>query len=407
MTIRDDIRGHFAREEARFPTPAGLRESVSEEAARDGAVERRTLNWAAVVAVGLAVAIVAGLLAAGSMRHSFAFPVFPGPSPKPTVPATPGDMNLIEIDAVDSANAFALLATLIQPNNRPQFWFSRTTDGGAHWSKPAQVGPHLANGEGDSGHHIHFVDRENGFIYGNSTAFVTHDGGRSWKDSGLHFLEMVVAAGRSPWTWAVIYPCAKGVQCPYKVYLSKDGGRTWPQSWDLPDGIDFRFVTAFGDGGLLIPEPGIGNLFLTTDGGVSWKSVQGRCSGDTAAAYAATADGRELWEACSASFLDFTPKTLFVSENGGATWVQKKLPAGLGRAADLVSPTPGTAFLVSDQGAVFITTDEGASWTPIPGASSFVWLTFTSPSEGWALSANRTIWVTTDGGRTWVGLGRP
>ncbi|TMC89070.1 MAG: hypothetical protein E6J12_10250 [Chloroflexi bacterium] len=191
------------------------------------------------------------------------------------------------------------------------------------------------------------------------------------------------------------------------MYLSKDGGRTWPQSWDLPDGIDFRFVTAFGDGGLLIPEPGIGNLFLTTDGGVSWKSVQGRCSGDTAAAYAATADGRELWEACSASFLDFTPKTLFVSENGGATWVQKKLPAGLGRAADLVSPTPGTAFLVSDQGAVFITTDEGASWTPIPGASSFVWLTFTSPSEGWALSANRTIWVTTDGGRTWVGLGRP
>ena len=60
-------------------------------------------------------------------------------------------------------------------------------------------------------------------------------------------------------------------------------------------------------------------------------------SGDTAAAYAATADGRELWEACSAPFPDFTPKTLFVSENGGATWTERKVPAGLGRAEDLLA----------------------------------------------------------------------
>src|SRR4030081_2253774 len=98
MTLRDDVRNHFAHEEGRFPTPAGLRESVTSAASRAEVTERRTVQWATAVALLLAVAIVSGLLAANGLRQSRVTPVVPGPTPTPTATKNLGHGSVLEAD---------------------------------------------------------------------------------------------------------------------------------------------------------------------------------------------------------------------------------------------------------------------------------------------------------------------
>jgi photosystem II stability/assembly factor-like uncharacterized protein len=401
MTFHDDVRGHFAREEAHFPTPSNLRPSAVAEAMDSEPIPRRQLRLAAAVAVVLAAAIVAGLLAGGALRRN---QVLPSTSPKPTAPGTIANPNLIEIDAVDATSAFALFWKPPAGSGTETFWFTKTTDGGAHWSAPMKVGQ-LAPGEGDSGHHIHFTDGNNGIFYGGNTASVTHDGGRTWHNSGLKFLELVVATGRAPSMWVITYPCAKGTTpvCAYKVYLSKDGGRTWPQSWDLPGPLQPRFAITFGDGGLVITSNATGDMFVTTDGGLDWSTVHGRCAGATAAAYTATANGRELWQLCTGTFPNFAPGSLFVSENGGATWSKRTLPQA-GSLSELYSPAAGTAFLLTAKTAMQVTRDAGRSWKAVNAASVYAQIIFTSATEAWAVQVDGSIWSTGDGGLTWTRL---
>jgi hypothetical protein len=80
MTIRDDVRKHFEHEAIRHPAPLGLRAAAVTEA-RGQAIEPRPRWIAGAVAILLAVAIVAGLLAASALRHTTVTPV-PGNGPK-------------------------------------------------------------------------------------------------------------------------------------------------------------------------------------------------------------------------------------------------------------------------------------------------------------------------------------
>jgi hypothetical protein len=83
MTIRDDVRKYFEREEEHNPASPGLRATALEQA-RGRAVERRSPQWiAGAVAILLAVAVVAGLLAANSLRHQNVSPVPAHTSPSP------------------------------------------------------------------------------------------------------------------------------------------------------------------------------------------------------------------------------------------------------------------------------------------------------------------------------------
>jgi photosystem II stability/assembly factor-like uncharacterized protein len=355
------------------------------------------------VAVVLAGAIVAGLLAGGALRNHQILPAV-SPKAKLTPAVTVPVPSPVEIDAVDASTAFATFWKPPAAGGTETFWFTRTTDGGAHWSKPVKIGQ-LRPGEGDSGHHIHFIDPNNGVFYGGSTMTVTHDGGRTWHDSGLKVLETVVASGRAPWLWAVTYPCPKGTTpaCPYRVFLSKDAGRTWSQSWNLPGTFAPRFAVAFGDGGLVITSNPTGDLYITSDGGARWSTVSGRCGGNTAEAYTATSDGRELWQMCSASFPDFTPKTLYVSEDGGTNWVKRALPQG-GAFFELCSPSTGIAFLLTAQTQTQVTSDGGKKWRPVDAPAVYRQLVFTSPKDGWGVRDDGSTWISHDGGHTWTAV---
>jgi hypothetical protein len=90
MTLRDDVRKHFEGEAVRYPAPLGLRATALAEA-RGRAVERRSPQWiAGAVAILLAVAIVAGLLAASSLRHKNVAPIPANVPPKVSGPIPAG-----------------------------------------------------------------------------------------------------------------------------------------------------------------------------------------------------------------------------------------------------------------------------------------------------------------------------
>ena len=83
MTIREDVRGHFARQAVSHPAPPGLRARTLAVARRGRAVERRTPQWImGAVAILVTLAIVAGLLAASALRHRSIGPA-PAASPSP------------------------------------------------------------------------------------------------------------------------------------------------------------------------------------------------------------------------------------------------------------------------------------------------------------------------------------
>jgi len=372
-------------------------------------------TWVSTMTTLVAVGAVALLLVVLTLAQARPTPVAahpsptPSPSPAPTAKPLPVPLEpaaqVVEIDAVDPSTGFALLCT--HPGGgQCRYWVTVTSDGGNTWSKPVKVGPQVTTGE--SGHHIHFFDAEDGFVYGNQEAYVTHDGGKTWQNTGLKFLEVVAVVGRTPWAWVVTYPCAKGTvpPCAYVASLTSDGGRTWARHVDLGS-LSPRFAVAFGDGGLALSGYGGGDVFIIPPGAAQVRYVAGACPGETSEVYMASPDGTEVWEACSAKFPDDTPQTLYVSENGGVTWQKRLLPDGLGPQAFLTSTAPGSGVLVSSSSPVEMTTDGGRSWQPLSTEPGFDWIDLTSATGGWAAKPDGSIWVSADGGRTWTEVAVP
>ena len=415
MTFSGDIRSYFESEAAAFPAPAGLRASVVHEAEREAPQVRPGTRMAAFVAGFVAVALAAGLVALGTYVHnqSRVGPmVVPTPSSTPiTKPPVPpaGAHPAVEVDFLNASTGFALLCTY--PNGgQCQYWVTTTTDAGSTWSKPVKVGQQVTTG--DSGHHIHFANAKDGIMYGNSSAFVTHDGARTWKALNMKFLEIVSVSGSSP-LWMVLYPCNKGVVCPYQVFKSNDGARTWAQAAALPVPQAFSpdSVVAFGNNGLLMSGFGSGDMLITRDGGVTWTPIPGQCRPDTLGNLVGTADGAEIWQMCTplppdpaVSTLPWT-NTVAYTQDGGAHWISRDAPAGNFQAIAVFGF--GRVIEATNTAGLRVTHDGGHTWTQVannpeqPGVVALSWL---DDGEAWAVDVTGAIWTTTDFGTTWSAL---
>ena len=68
----------------------------------------------------------------------------------------------------------------------------------------------------------------------------------------------------------------------------------------------------------------------------------------------------------------------------------------------LVSTSPGTALITSNQMTIAITHDGGLTWSTVgPEGILFQSLTFANATDGWALDNSQTVWTTSDGGDHW------
>lgn len=341
-------------------------------------------------------------------------PVKQAPSPIPTPPAGTPLLALHDLDLTDSSTGWILLSNCASiTSGACQYSVAGTLDAGATWTKPTPVGPAFDRTDGGGPRTVRFLNHLDGFVYGSSGAYVTHDGGATWAGAGLtgKFVEGMAAGGQT--VWAVTSPCGKGVTCQLEIRRSTDGGRSWLAPHALPLGFSPEELVPFASGVIMSSVP-LGDIQMTTDGGLTWRSIKSQCAGNPFRGNVATSDGIELWELCM-GYPDATTnaadKTLFVSEDGGKSWKERATSLNGGA----LQPSGFPVWFVSNRARVafmsgaptpLITHDAGSTWTPVGLDGTALWLIrFVGSHDGWALEGTTNIWVTTDGGETWSQAG--
>src|SRR5260370_10612126 len=315
------------------------------------------------------------------------------------------------MDGVEARTGWVLLTTCIQPmTGQCHYSVTRTTDGGASWSRPVRVGPGFDPANGDAIRHVHMLTAQDGFVYGAAEAYVTHDGGRTWGSTGLKPAFFAMFSGRASRAWAITYPCAKGFVCSEEVRSSLDSGRTWSTPYATPSGFYASDAISFPNGLFMTSQ---GDMELTLDGGTTWSFIKSQCATDNFIANVATSDGNELWELCTAyPNVRVAKMNLFVSEDGGNSWVRRNemlvsgQQAASGYLVVLVSSRPGSAVIATNLSTNGITHDAGRTWSNLVGPTGvgLEAIRFANGFDGWALDVNQNIWFTHDGGDSWKEL---
>ena len=330
-------------------------------------------------------------------------PVQPLPSPPQAAPR----LAVVDVDLVDALTGWVLLTNCNAAGDATcQYLVTATSDGGSSWTNPAQVGSAFDPTDGSGPRHVQFANRLDGFVYGFSGAFVTHDSGKTWHGAGLpaHSVYNIAVGGRT--TWAVTQPCPKGSFCPFEVRSSADGGRTWSAPHALPQNFDPLDAVGF-DSGVILGSLPVAGMQVTADGGATWRSIKTQCTGLPDGELIATSDGTELWELCFAR----GEQTLFVSEDGGKSWSQRATPNPAGAMQSF-----GGMWFVSNRAHVAfaagapqpsITRDAAVTWNPVVGADQLqlVSIKFAGPAGGWAVDSGMNLWTTADGGDHWSQAG--
>jgi len=331
----------------------------------------------------------------------------PGMTVVPTPPITaPTGLVVIDQDLLDASTGWMLVSDCpLRANPTCHNAVVGTSDGGQIVTSPAQVGPDVFVTDGGAPRTIRFLNRQDGFVYGQAAAYVTHDGGRTWQGLGVPatFVASLTMAGTT--VWAATYPCPKGTPCPYEVRSSVDGGRTWSAPQKLPLGFSPENAAAFGSG-VLLSSPTSADMELTTDHGSTWRQIKLPCPPHSFRSTTTTADGVELWGLCEPSpdsSGQVTSESLFVSQDSGKTWSQRNL--GYVLPGWLVATRKHVA-LTSSNDATLITHDSGATWSAISVEGvEFAAARFKDSGWAWAIDIRRNLWGSADGGDHWSPIG--
>ncbi len=309
----------------------------------------------------------------------------------------------------------------------------RTNDGGSSW-QPVATPFHPST--------VSFWDSRQGWAVGDSRIWHTADGGKSWMPAFIygHGVPVPMAAeirlSGPDEVWVLLRGDSGMSQTSYTVFHHSPG-KEWQvvaavstagagPAPDAPAGAPGGPESSPGPLVAVGPNTavlggvceacGLGEVALwrTSDGGADWTRyppIYG--AGGIPGPYAISfANAQQGWLVDGNGYTQVLATT-----DGGATWRQV-FPA-------VSASVQGVSFVGADHGfglgspgdpnAVLATTDGGVSWAAIgripasgnrnpdygqPG------LVFTSPSDGWALRANR-LWDTVDGGRTWKPVALP
>ena len=139
----------------------------------------------------------------------------------------------------------------------------RTTDGGRRWS-------HQRQASGGSIRQVAFGNASHVIAVGTfaPTFLVTSNGGRTWSKERL-------PAGR--WPTVVIMQNAShavivALQEPHAYsFTSADGGKTWQQTGNLPDGVDYSAIARSGS--LLCAVDAEGGVATSRDDAATWSDL--------------------------------------------------------------------------------------------------------------------------------------
>lgn len=313
---------------------------------------------------------------------------------------------------------------------------------------------------------IQMLDAQNGWAVGAGDGqtplplLFTSDGGQNWQDRtptsvaasapsyGSNIPAFYFESAQRGWISYPVIPGQAAGEQP-SIWLTQDGGQTWTgQPLELGDLAMENFFPSdlnFFDPqlGWIVAHLGAGMMhdyiaiFLTTDGGATWKRVSDPNQNGDIQSCAKTGVGfisqTEGWLAADCPGL-MPDLSLFHTTNGGTSWNRENLPLPVsGMPADLGSHMGDqcgisqltvdgmdnvrlvlrcTDFNTSTSQAWLYTRQGGAAeWqsAALPVANGS--LGFMSPAEGWMLgsqdsdfTAPRELFHTTDGGQTWTSI---
>jgi photosystem II stability/assembly factor-like uncharacterized protein len=273
------------------------------------------------------------------------------------------------------------------------------------------------------------------FLYG-PQLFISHDNAKTWsRDPQSGSVLAVDAVGLS--VWMVKSICTRAevtttAPCPVRLIESKNGGRTWETSRSGPSSAKTGFLEgALGQSFLtrtsrstaylmLAPhfhldgDPSVAPLWITTNGGDTWLNRQVPCHmGAMSSVFSVAPDGTMMTVCASEPSAGNQPKTVLESTDGGTTWILKTrsdIDGGYLGSIDLLSNEQ--AFLVGDRSSLLETRDGGSHWKavqPVIGstAGGTSQVRFFNDSDGLVLgnddsdNERLTLWSTVDGGDNW------
>jgi photosystem II stability/assembly factor-like uncharacterized protein len=285
-----------------------------------------------------------------------------------------------------------------------------TVDGGATWARTtihSPSAPVALDGSGDA------------LCAVGAGVLTSGDGGHTWlsQTSGGSYLFTAAEAVSSTDIWAVDLAGAVLHSTDGVRWAELDAPTRWSQTLDdlsFPDANDGWVVGTAGESS---QKP---LILHTADGGATWtkqtSALAGELAGvdfvDAAHGWAITDDADEAGYA------------LQHTSNGGATWTRQRPHAGIDglNGVDFIDATTGWVTGQYEPsgfgsglvpGAVFHTTDGGATWStyPLPKNSLVSKLDFLDERDGWALAEKMTsrsgsvlVMHTTDAGATWTSL---
>jgi hypothetical protein len=191
------------------------------------------------------------------------------------------------------------------------------------------------------------------------------------------------------------------------IYLSSDGGTSWRQSTNAPYGVWYAIASSW-DGNRLIAVSGGVNRFIYTspDSGQTWISNNVPDSEYWYAA-ASSADGQRLFAASNSN------------TNGGAGAIYSSINAGASWSSNHVASLNWTGIACSGDGvdlvacgfnsALYTSADGGLNWNAVFGVFGFFTGAASSAdgSRVTVISNGGQIYTSTDSAGTWISNNAP
>jgi len=282
----------------------------------------------------------------------------------------------------NAARVLTALPLAIQVNTTATIQSWATDNGGRTWTREGTLTDYADPGPPGT---LDFVDRDDGWFSvtglaaaGSSAIFVYHtvDAGLHWQEVDRSYISPVPGPGKLsagcdklPVTFLDDSTGWDTGQCnggPPFFYVTRNGGITWkPQSIGLP-WQPYGYLTSQPQ----FVDPTTG--FMVGSGGPPG-----------------------------------TNASLFITTNGGATWVRRSTPITYPDATYFVNAEEGW---LEDGSNLYVTDDSGRTWTTLH-VPTLGGLDFLTTTRGWSFlpapgpwTGPATFFQTTDGGRTWTAV---